>query len=61
MMSGKAVAFLPAQLFQLKVIFTQRLICSQGTESDFFCGGKIQQHEAPIYGYDLDIPEEYEM
>lgn len=61
MMSGKALAFLPTWLFQLKAIFTQRLICSQGIESDVFCVGKMQQHEAPAYGYDLDTPEEHEM
>lgn len=53
-MSGRAVAFLPALLFQVKVTFTQKWICSQRLEFDVFCVGKMQQHEAPIYQYDLD-------
>lgn len=61
MMSGKAVAFSLTLLFQVKVTFTQRQICSQGLESDAFYVGKMHQHEAPIYWYDLDIPKECEM
>lgn len=43
------------------MIFTQRGIFSQGLGSDVFYVGKMQQHEAPVYRYDLDAPEEWGM